>query len=377
VQREKRYFLTGASGVVGSALVPLLLEDPDTQITLLLRAASPGDLAQRLEQLLRFWAIGPQDAARRERVAALRGDVTASRFALPDGEFRALAGSCTHIVHCAGDLRMDLPIADARQAAVGSAGNIVALARECQAGANLRKVEFVSSVGVGGRMPRVPEQWLSEPRVFHNTYEQAKAEAETLIREQMDRHGLPLTLHRPSMVVGDSRTGRVIHRQIFHDLCEFLSGEQTRGVLPALTGITLDTVPVDYVARAIRWSSTQGETLGRVLHLCSGPELAMSIDWLAGELRKALLAHGRRPPRPKRVPLWVFTRVLPAVATLAPPALRKAARDGGLYLDYASDRQVFENGQSGALLAAAGMPVPVPADYMGRVLASYIGETHT
>jgi nucleoside-diphosphate-sugar epimerase len=91
-------------------------------------------------------------------------------------------------------------------AAVGAAHHVVELARACS---RLEKVEFVSTVGVGGHRAVVPETWLTEPRAFHNTYEQAKAEAEAeeSIRGEVER-GLPLTVHRPSMVVGAGRERR-------------------------------------------------------------------------------------------------------------------------------------------------------------------------
>jgi thioester reductase-like protein len=44
-------FLTGASGTIGSALVPRLLADPAQQVTLLLRAADSADLQSRLTGL--------------------------------------------------------------------------------------------------------------------------------------------------------------------------------------------------------------------------------------------------------------------------------------------------------------------------------------
>ena len=68
--------------------------------------------------------------------------------------------------------------------AVGAAHQVVELARACP---RLEKVEFVSTVGVGGHLAVVPETWLSEPRAFHNTYEQAKAEAEESIRGEVER----------------------------------------------------------------------------------------------------------------------------------------------------------------------------------------------
>ena len=288
MQSLKHYFVTGATGVVGSALVPLILENQDTEVSLLLRADSDEQLCNRLNQLFDYWEFDKNDSKLRARITPLRGDVKSRAFGLHAKDYARLADSCTHIVHSAGDVRMNRTIEEARGSAIGSAEKIVALAKDCMANGNLAKIEIVSTVGVGGRMTDVPEQWLSNQRKFHNTYEQAKAEAEDFIRKQMEDYALPLTIHRPSMVVGDTKSGKIIHFQIFYYLCEFLSGKQTQGLLPYLEGVTLDTIPVDYVARAIHFSSLSQSAIGKVIHLCSGPKHAMKINWLVQELNRML-----------------------------------------------------------------------------------------
>ena len=57
---------------------------------------------------------------------------------------------------------------------------------------------------------------MPEVRTFHNTYEQAKAEAEEYLYPFMADERLPITIHRPSMVVGDSMTGKAISFQVFY-----------------------------------------------------------------------------------------------------------------------------------------------------------------
>lgn len=374
MQPVKTYFVTGATGAVGSALVPLLLADPVVQVKLLIRAQSSAELSARLGTLFHFWGVDAEDEAFRGRVIGLRGDVTVTRFGLTEAEYRELVDSCTHIVHAAGNVRMNLPIEVARHSAVDSAKHIVALARACLARGFLEKVEFVSTVGVGGRLTYVPEDWLTEPRIFHNTYEQAKAEAEEYLREQMEQHQLPVTVHRPSMVVGDAHTGKIIHFQIFYYLCEFLSGRQTFGLMPVLNNARLDTIPVDYVTNAIRWSSCQPATAGKIFHLCSGPDQAMELPWLIQALRGILIAHGEQLPRLRLVPLWLFESALPLVKRFTAKKARKALNNLSLFLDYASDRQQFANERTTLLLSSAGMVVPLPGSYLANLLTAYLAQ---
>jgi len=364
------YLVTGASGSVGSALVPVLLTDAQAQLYLLLRAGDADELAARMEALHAFWGHPPGDAVRR-RITPLAGDVELDRFGLEAETYAELVGRCTHILHCAGKVRMNLPLQDARSAAVASARQVVGLAR---AAPRLEKVEFVSTVGVGGRMPgAVPETWIDTPRAFHNTYEQSKAEAEDLIRAEVER-GLPLTVHRPSMVVGEARGGRIIHFQIFYHLCEFLSGRRTRGLVPALGAARLDIIPADYVARALAWASRTPETVGRILHLCSGPDAAMPLTELQRRVRAVWAAQGLDLPRLAPLPPRLLRAALPLLRALTPAPARRALNALPIFLDYLADNQAFANTATRRLLEPAGIVAPDPRDYLDRLFDYYFRQ---
>jgi thioester reductase-like protein len=219
---------------------------------------------------------------------------------------------------------MNLPLADARASAVNGARGILELARVAHRGGRLQKVEFVSTVGVGGKRGGIlPERWIIEPRTFHNTYEEAKAEAEILVAQGV-ADGLPITVHRPSMVVGDSRTGASMRFQIFYHLVEFLSGRRTFGLFPALGNAHLDIVPVDYVAAAVTWSAGQAATIGRVLHLCTGPRASPALRDLQVTVRRAFIAAGKPVPRRIFLPPRLLRSLLPVVAAALPAPGRRA-----------------------------------------------------
>jgi thioester reductase-like protein len=366
----KTYFVTGASGAVGSAVVEELLRDPDVRLKLLIRAKSAQELAERLRGLLGYWGIADGTAA--ARIEALAGDTTRPMLGLPEEVYVRLASECTHVIHSAGVVRMNLPIEEARRSAVGAAREVIALARRAAMDGHLEKVEFVSTVGVGGRLPgTLPERWIHEPRGFHNTYEQCKAEAEVDV-EAAVKEGLPITVHRPSMVVGDSRTGRIIHFQVFYHLAEFLSGARTRGILPDPGATQLDIVPCDYVAKAIVWSSRSESTRGSVLHLCAGPGLSLTIARLREMVRIAFVGHGRVLPRPVTVPSWLFRAAIPAVGAVAPERDRRALSTLPIFLDYMAEAQSFGNPQTVARLSPAGIRLPDVTALAYRILHFYL-----
>ncbi|MEO8409486.1 MAG: SDR family oxidoreductase [Propionivibrio sp.] len=363
------YFVTGATGAIGSALIPMLLERADTRIVLLLRAKSDDDLASRLEKLFDFWQLGPADAGKRNRVRALRGDVALPHFGVADADYDVLCAECTHIVHSAGNVRMNLPIDQARHSSVDSARSIIELGKNCR---RLEKIEFVSTVGVGGRTRgAVPEDWLSTSRDFHNTYEQAKAEAEEHIRPAVEG-GLPLTVHRPSMVVGNAANGRIIHFQIFYHLCEFLAGSRTFGLTPDFGRARLDIVPADYVARIIAWSSQTNASSGGILHSCSGPEFALLLAPLQESVRQAFAAGRTSLPVLVHLPTGLFKAILTVASVFMSSDIRRAVKTLPVFLDYLATEQTFANHRTQTLLEPAGLPLPLPVSYLDKVLSYYL-----
>lgn len=369
------YLVTGATGVVGSAIVPRLAALPDTTVQVLIRPKKGSDLAARFAELLAFWdAHYPEERAASggftTRVRPVAGEITEAALGLSAADRERLAADCTHIVHCAASVRMNLPLAEARQTALFPVASVIELGRQCR---QLRKVEFVSTVGVGGRWRGpLPERWITGPREFHNTYEASKAEAEDLVHREVDA-GFPATIHRPSMVVGDARSGAVIHFQIFYFICEFLSGMRTFGVYPRLGEATLDIVPNDYVAAAIVAASREPATAGSIFHLCSGPARAVRLVDLRERVREIFRAGGLMGWTPKLdFSRETFMAIMRGIARLLPERERRAVGTLPIYLDYLSGIQQFGNDDSTQRLAALGVSPPDNDTVLRRVLEWYV-----
>jgi thioester reductase-like protein len=365
-----RYFLTGGTGTVGSCILEHLLAQGDSEVHLLARADSDESAEKRKLELLEA-IMGTTGTKHAARVRVIRGDTKLPSFGMPDVQYRRLLRDCTHIIHSAGLVRMNLPLEEARDSAVRAAENVISLAHALQQSGQLQKVEFVSTVGVGGHQREVVEDWIETPRNFHNTYEQAKAEAEIKVRAAV-RQGLPITVHRPSMVVGDSITGRTSSFQIFYHLCEFLTGSRSRGLFPSFGRTRLDTIPVDYVARAIIWSSGSQQTSGRILHLCSGPRHAIALGDLQRLVVATFRARGIPVPRTTIIPRALFRAMLVPLGMFAPEKIRRAIKTAPIFLDYLASEQVFQNEATEALLGAQGIPLPPPQAYLDKVLNYYL-----
>lgn len=363
-------FLTGATGTIGSALVPRLLQDQGTTVSLLVRARDADDLERRLREMLAYWGFAAGDD-RARRIDALQGDISSPAFGLPQANFQSLLTRTTHVIHCAASVKLNMSLEEARATAVTPVRTVMDFGRRAASVGHLKKIDLVSTVGVWGRTPGVmPEQRLPEVSEFHNTYEAAKAEAERVV--WTEGGDLPITVHRPSMVVGERGSGRVIHFQVFYHLCEFLSGTRTFGIMPGLGHTRLDTIPVDWVAEAICWSSREPRSIGRIFHLCSGPSLAIALPRLQQRVRENWSARGHQLPTLRTVDRRLLASLVPVIGAFTGAKTRRALRGLSPVLAYLGEDQGFSNSESARTFGAAGLPVPTIEDYLDEVLAYYL-----
>ncbi|MCB1923456.1 MAG: SDR family oxidoreductase [Gammaproteobacteria bacterium] len=368
------FFVTGVTGNVGSAILHRLLATTDAQVWVLIRAADAEKLRARLDDVFRLW--GPQaldNTAWRGRVHAVAGDMGLPNFGMSDADWQAVVAACSYIVHAAGVVRMNLPLDEARQHAVGSARNVIALAEGVTAQGRDASVAFVSTVGVAGNMVgSLTDSWVTEPRTFHNTYEQAKAEAEDLLRTWQRPATVHLTVHRPSMVVGAS-DGDILRHQIFFYLCEFLSGRHTKGLQPALAGACLDTVPVDYVADAVAWAVQSRAVDGRIFNLCSGSDMEVELTRVQQWTRDALRRNrDARLPSIRQLPAGLFMLIMRMVTLTAPADVKRRMNTLPMLLEYLKSPQTFDGRSTRHFLQSqAAIELPAAEAYLPGIIDSY------
>jgi thioester reductase-like protein len=132
---------------------------------------------------------------------------------------------------------------------------------------------------------------LDVGQTFNNFYEESKALAEREVRAALGG-GLPVTVYRPSVVVGDSTTGETQKYDGPYCVLRLLLRQPRIAVLP-VPGKPFETsfnvVPSDFVSHAIAWLSTRPGAVGLTYHLADPSP--MSIDRL---LRVMAAATGRR-----------------------------------------------------------------------------------
>lgn len=204
--------LTGASGVIGSAL---LNELDDASVTCLVH----------------------RTPIRRSGVDHVRGDISRPRLGLTRAEFALLADRVDVVVHAAAMTDFTADESVTTDLNVNGTANVLEFAARADA-----PLYYVSTAFV---------QRASQLRDIGDcggpsAYLRSKHAAEQLV----SKSGIPAVVIRPSVVIGDSDSGQIAAFQGLHAI----AGAMLKGVLPLvplLPDALIDFVPQDYVADAI------------------------------------------------------------------------------------------------------------------------------
>jgi thioester reductase-like protein len=346
---QRPILLTGATGFVGMTVLARLLAD-GREVHCLVRASDDEEADARLRAVL-----ARVQAPESGRAVAVAGDITSPRLGLGGAGYGNLADRVGTIIHAAASVSFDLPIAEARAINVQGTRRMLDLAA---AAPDLERFAYVSTAYVAG--DRRGTVYEDDQRVgrFRNSYERSKHEAEALVRDS----GLPWTIARPSIVVGERETGWTASFNVLYAPLRALSAG-AYPVIPARRRAPLDVVPIDYVADAVVALAAHPDAVAGTFHLTAG-EHASTI----GEVGK-MAVEGLDQDPPRLVPPRIYRRVVhPLVVRRVTPSTRRLLERSQVYFPYFAMRQHFDVARSSALLEPMGIaPSPLP-EYFGRLL---------
>jgi thioester reductase-like protein len=262
-------------------ITKILAADPRAQVLLLVRE-------KFREAAEAFAAALPVKERRRLRI--LIGDVCDIDLGLSGEEYRELAAAVTTIYHVASAYYLRVPRDTALRVNVGGTRHVIELASSCT---QLERLCHFSAASVSGtRKGVIMEDELEMRQRFHNAYEETKYRAEVLARDAARR--LPVTILRPGIIVGDSRTGEIEKLDGPYYLIKLIVGSRldVSLPLPGQGGAPLHLVPIDYVVDAAFALARDPRAVGRTFHLVDPcPLAARRVYELVAE------RASRRPPK--------------------------------------------------------------------------------
>jgi thioester reductase-like protein len=337
--------LTGFPAFLPRKVLETILErEPQANIRLLVKPGLMDKARTELEKI-----GGLED----DRVEVFEGDVVAIDLGLSGTEYLDLIANVTDIYHMASIWYLGADEQQLHDVNVRGARNILdtALEAKCLERLNHLSTAFIS----GDRTGVILEEELDEGQTFRNAYEETKFQAEKAMREEMDR--LPISVYRPTIVVGDSQTGEIDRMAGPYYLMNMIV-QMPPGVpilMPGKGDFPLNMVPADFVGRAIHTISRQPPTEGMTFHIGDpNPLSARKVFELVADHVGKSAPVGRLP---YRLTKWIMKF----------PYLEKVTRSPRQFLDDFNQLTLY-NGMNTARALPGDQQCPPFPSYVDRLI---------
>jgi thioester reductase-like protein len=254
--RLQEVLLTGYPGFIGKRLSrELLRRHPKAKLICLVEESYLKSANATLESLA---------PTQQNRVRLLAGDVSKLHLGLSGKELKSL-DEVTHIFHLAANHSFNASADLMERTNFDGTRHMLHLAKSMPK--LKRLIHFSTCYVSGNRRGVITETELKENQAFRNSYEETKYLAECLVEKA--KKDLPITIIRPSIVVGDSKTGVIDHFDGIYTLGIALATSPVTVPIPLPgEGIApLNLVPVDFVTRATVALATDKRSLSHTYHL--------------------------------------------------------------------------------------------------------------
>ena len=171
----------------------------------------------------------------------------------------------------------------------------------------VKRFHHISTAYVSGKCPgKALEINDTHEYDFRNPYERTKYDAEQEVRKKSEQYGLKTTIYRPSVIVGDSKTGKalsftgiyniakiflLIKRILKHKIKLDAENLKEAGIyfendhyyfplkFPCLKDSTINIVPIDYVVDTTLKLADSPNSIGQTFHI-TNPNPPRIIDLL-------------------------------------------------------------------------------------------------
>lgn len=352
----RTYFLTGFPGFIGKRLLEHIAAlAPQGRIYVLVQNKFLKEAQRYVDQVKS--RLGAEE---RPTIEVLAGDIVDMHLGLSGEEYQRLCDTVTDIFHLAAISYLGMPREVAWKVNVDGTRNVIELARECQ---HLYRLNHFSTCYVSGdRVGVIAEDELDVGQGYRTAYEETKAQAEKLMH-RASQGGLPVTIYRPSTVVGDSKTGEIdrFDGPYYLGILLVTSPLVLPLPLPGNGVAPLNVVPADFVVSAVWAISRDPRAVGRTFHLVDpNPMSARRVYELIAQKAN------------KRLPRFSLS-ARAADAMLRLPFLEKLARPQRAAINYVNHLTLYNCHGTLELLDGTGIRCPPLATYLDK-LVEYVRE---
>ena len=287
---DETIFLTGFPGFIAGRLVERLAQEGARFLLL----TQPALVPRAAEDIKR---IAAKTGASADRFRVLPGDITQPDLGLAAEDKETARRETTVLFHLAALYDLAVSREAALRVNVEGTRNVNRFAQDSLPA--LRRYHYVSTCYVAGlRKGLIRETELRHSAGFRNYYEESKYLAELEVEALKER--LPVTIHRPAVVCGDSQTGETAKYDGIYYLINYLRMQ------PALLSfanignreVSLNIVPVDFVVAAMATLAADERAIGATVQLADPAPL--TTHDLFEIIARTIAGRGSRlalPPR--------------------------------------------------------------------------------
>ncbi len=344
---RETFFITGFPGFIANRLLERLARKECGFILLV----QPSLAARAAEERARIAQLSGKSIDEFQIVA---GDISERGLALTAADLDPIQRQTTRVFHLAAVYDLAVPRDLAMRVNAEGTRNVVDLARSLP---HLRQFHHVSTCYVAGRREGVIlETELRHDAGYRNYYEESKYLAELEVEEAKDE--LPVTIHRPAVVCGDSRTGETGKYDGVYYLIHYLLRWPSMLSLINIGNheVSLNLVPVDFVVDAMAALAFDERAIGKTLQLADPRPL--TTYQLFNSIAKSIDGHRSRITAPaKLVRFMLMLPPSPKITGLPHHAV-----------PYFFVRQLYDSSQAQQLLAPHGIHCPPFETYVDRIV---------
>lgn len=344
---DETFFITGFPGFIATRLLKRLAAQ-GARLILLVQAA----LIERAK--LEVVELANAAGCSTEHFSIVEGDISEPDLGLSPENVALVRASATRVFHLAAIYHLAVSRELGQRINVEGTRNVNAFVRLLP---HLRHYHHVSTCYVAGkRIGSIFETELRHDAGFRNFYEESKYLAE--LEVEALKSELPVTIHRPAVVCGDSKTGETAKYDGVYYLIHYLL--QWPSFLSQLNignhEVSLNLVPIDFVVDAMAALAFDDSAIGKTVQLADPTPL--TTNQLFNAIAKSIGDRHSKITVPRS---WVY------YVLMLPPSPRITGLPHHA-VPYFFVKQTYDSTQAQQLLDPHGIRCPPFTSYVDAIV---------
>ncbi len=347
MSNSETLFVTGFPGFIADHLLERLARNPCRFFLLV----QPSFIARAKDEIARIAQLAGKPV---DDFEIVEGDITHAELGLTPANAARVLEQTTRVFHLAAVYDLAVKRQLALHVNVAGTGHVLQFSRLMP---HLRHFHHVSTCYVAGKREGVIlETELRHDAGYRNFYEESKYLAEMAVEKF--KNDLPVTIHRPAVVCGDSQTGETAKYDGVYYLIHYLLSWPN--VLSMINignhKVSLNLVPVDFVVDAMAALAFDERAIGKTVQLADPSPL--TTNQLFNAIARSINGKRSRVTAPAK--LVRFLLMLPPS-----PRITGLPHDA---VPYFFVKQLYDTSQARELLAPHGIECPPFESYVDRIV---------